>query len=241
MLMTVLPSCSSTSPIGTSGFLPESNRLQDRKDLPFKKSWQNPGTDLRVYGRTEVIPVNVEFLRLSDDSYSPKKMAKRRADVAELAFYSSEIFQRAFDKGRAHRIETGEILNSGKAVVCEIAITEFHPSKPIGNVVGYSLGVAGQALQRLALSASGSALRGSGFRGHITIEGLFRDLDSGEVVFMFADRHAGRASIANLKDFQKSAHAKAQLRIWAKQCASTLAKNPDQKIYRQLPIELKPW
>ena len=227
-----LTACGSTQPLGKSGFLPNSERLSKPKDLPFKRAWRDPAIDLRTFGAIQLAPVSTDHLHLSKrDRSDPKRVKKKTAAVSELARYAETTFKRTFDRAEA----------SGKPLVCEIAIVEFEPAKPLANVVGYSLGLAGQAVRQIVVSGGGTVVRSSGARGYIVIEARLRDASTGEVVFMFADAERGRASIVNIKDFQRMGHAKARIRTWAKQCLAAVRKDPEQKIYEEFLLDLKPW
>ncbi|MGK0187367.1 MAG: hypothetical protein ACI9R3_003154 [Verrucomicrobiales bacterium] len=237
-IVALLVSCGSTQTVGHSGFLPDPERLSRANDLPFDKDWRAPGIDLRKYSSVEVAEVSADFLHLTDENMSSKKMAVRRSQVGDLAQFTRSTFEGAF----ANQNLMGHDGAEGQGrLICELAIVEFTPSKPLGNVVGYSFGVAGQVVSKVLLGLTGTAIRGSGVRGHITIEGQFRDEATDNVVFMFADKQSGRPSLASIKNFQRSAHAKSQIKILARQCARALTKTPEKKIHRSLPVDLKPW
>lgn len=209
-------------------------------DLPFLKAWRKPGLDFERYEKIAFAPVITESLQryAREDEV---EFATRQAAAEELADFTVETFKETFANDKDKTFQVVEGSDDGDALVCELAIAEYTPTNRLGTTAGYGLGVAGQALREVFLTLQGTVLRGAGVRGQITMEGRLSEAASGQVVFRFADRESGRASLFNVKDFQQSGHARDQIRLWAKQLLAVMKKEEGQKILDPLPFELNPF
>lgn len=235
--------CGSLPEPGATGFLSNPELLQKQAGSPFKRSWKKPGTDLGGYNAVQIARVSTAHV-VSRRTRSVAKERQWRQDVERLAVYARTAFEnavRADQSGKLRLVDRGRTTNADRVLDCEIALVEYRPTRPLVNAAGYTLGVTGRAAQQLVVSGSGMVVRGSGARGATGIELQLRDAQTGECVFMMADREPGTASIANVKDFGRTLHSREQLRIWAKQIVLMLTSAEGTRIRDPFFFNLKPW
>ena len=237
----VFCNCSSTEfAPENSHFLQQASRLQAAEDVPFKKSWRSPDLDWSQYNKVVIAATSLDHLRHSPDIEGDPHRKAARNDAAEtLAEFAEAQFINTFTNDKKQRFEVVESPGPN-TLSCEVAITEFAPTKPLVNTAATAAGLAGSAMKEITMNAGGTVAKSTS-RGVIAVEVQFKDTQTGKTVFMFADRERGRPSLVNIKDFQKLGHAKAHIKTWAKQTLAVIHKKPLQRILDPLPVDLKPW
>jgi hypothetical protein len=101
----------------------------------------------------------------------------------------------------------------GNQLILQLALTEFTPTSPSGNVMKTAAGFVIGPLSSLASPWT---------KGTISIEGQLRDPETGRVVFQFADRESDPITIVSVRSFQSTAFAEIIIGQWAEQFAAAV-------------------
>lgn len=237
-LVLSLASCASARrfikarPVAPSGFLEQSADL--KSDAPetgafhLVRRTMSPAiikSALRKPTIT-VLPVDLRWLKPVR-----RTMAKVEQDnfgkawpVQQVAAMLQTKFQQSVNRFGQPR--------KGKRLVLHLALTEFTPTSPSGNVMKTAAGFVVGPL---------SALAGPAVNGTIAIEGQLRDPETGRIVFQFADRESDPLTIISVRSFQSAAWAEIIIGQWAEQFAIAVrspagVKLKDASIFRLNPL-----
>jgi hypothetical protein len=152
----------------------------------------------------QVLPVSLQYLQPMGKTMARMDQGKHGRDplAQKLAEYTRARFQQ--ETNRYAVPKSGNFLN------LHLAITEFTPTSPSGNVVRTA---AGFFIGPLSL------LGGPLVNGVVAIEGELRDPATGRIVFQFADREKDPVTIVSVRSFRPDAFAQIIVDQWAKQFA----------------------
>ncbi|HWB01989.1 MAG TPA: DUF3313 family protein [Verrucomicrobiales bacterium] len=152
----------------------------------------------------QVLPVDLGYLKPMGKTMARMDQGKHGRDplARRLADYTRARFQQ--------EVNRYAVPKRGNFLTLHLAITEFTPTSPSGNVLrtaaGFFIGPV-------------SLLGGRWTNGVIAVEGEVRDPATGRVVFQFADREADPLTIVSVRSFQPDAFARVIVDQWAKQFA----------------------
>lgn len=173
-----------------------------------------------------VLPVNLRWLkpvRQTMAKVEEEKFGKDRP-VQEVAALMQTKFQESVNRFG--------VPKKGNRLFLELALTEFTPTSPSGNVMKTAAGfVIGPV----------ASLAGRWVKGTIAVEGQLRDPETGRVVFQFADREGDPIAIVSVRNFQSAAWAEIIISQWAEQFAAAV-RNPtgvkikDASVFRLNPL-----
>lgn len=173
-----------------------------------------------------VLPVNLSWLKPVRNTMAKveeEKFGKERP-VQEVAALMQAKFQESVNRFG--------LPKKGNHLLLELALTEFTPTSPSGNVMktaaGFFIGPA-------------ASLAGRWIKGTIAIEGQLRDPETGRVVYQFADREGDPITIVSVRNFQSAAWAEIIIGQWAEQFAAAVrapggVKIKDASVFRLNPL-----
>ena len=214
-----------------SGYLskPELMTAQ-RERYPFNRVWLKPGVTKEQYDSIIVAQVNTGYL-LENTGWKAVNPANANLDkaVTELARYTEDAFIRALssEKNRSWQLAT---LPGPRTVVLELAIVELVPNKALLGAVGL---VAPAMISVPANVAKGTP--------SCAIEGRIRHSQTGEVLFMFADRRERQMRVVDVKAVTWWSHAKDIVQDWARESVLLLNTPADYQVKERSRFTLKPW
>jgi hypothetical protein len=173
-----------------------------------------------------VLPVDLSHLKPIGKTMARMDQGKhgREPLAQKLAAYTHTRFQQESDRyaapGRRNYLEL------------RLAITEFTPTSPTGNVVrtaaGFFIGPV-------------SMLGGPWVNGVVAIEGEVRDPETGRIVFQFADREKDPLTIISVRSFQPDAFARVIVDQWAKQFSQVIHSPPGTAVKDASFVRLNPF
>lgn len=219
-----------------SGFLQNDAILEEQDLYPFHKVWFAPNWNDASNASIVIQPVNTDFVKQSgwwakanikggDD--------KMNEDLANLATYTKDEFEKAFRKDKKQRFE---VLSSPRSdsLILELALVDVIPNKA-------SLGALGLAATVVAAPAGAAIAAKESAKGSVAIEGRFRDAGTGAVVAMWADREAGKFGPINLRRATWYGEAHKIIQEWAGQWVKIANAEPGEKVKDTRTFTLMPW
>ncbi len=218
-------------PVAPSGFLeqnadlladaPESGpfHLVKRTTSPalIKRAMRKPAITVLPVDLRWLKPVRRTMARVEQDTFGKEWPVKEVAAMLETKFQQS-----------VNRFGQPE---NGNRLFLQLALTEFTPTSPAGNVIKTA---AGFVIGPFSLLAS------PWVKGTIAIEGQLRDPETGRVVFQFADREGDPFTIVSVRDFQSAAWAEIIISRWAEQFAAAVRTPTGVKIKDASAFRLNP-
>jgi hypothetical protein len=224
-----------TKPAPSTGYLPDSVPMtEQRARFPFQRVWVKPGVDKDDYDRIVIGSVNTSYL-MENTGWKAANPGNTELDeaVEELAQYMQETFDRAFRDDPQHKFLMAN-QRGPHTLILQLAITEVVPAKAALGALGLVAPVVGQ-------TAVGIGSKAAAGKPSIAIEGRVLDGQTGEVLFMFADREERQWRPIDLKAMSWWGHAKPIIDDWARQCVE-LANTPSTyQVEDRSAFTLKPW
>lgn len=224
-----------TKPASDSGFLQESKPMQAETDrFPFQRVWVKPGISKYDYDYIMIAPVNTSYL-LENTGWKAVNPGNATLDSAakDLADYTEQKFREAFSSREANLIRLTDNRGPHTAVL-ELAIVELVPSKAVLGAIGLVAPVTGQPV----VGVGAKAVAG---KPSVAIEGRFKDSQSGEVLFTFADREERQWRVVDLKSVTWWGHAQPIINDWARQCVELTNTPKTYKVKDRSKFTLMPW
>ena len=218
-------------PVTPSGFLEQSADLKSDppETGPFHllRRTVSPATiksALRKPAIT-VLPVDLRWLKAMRSTMAKVEQQRfgKTWQVQEVAAMLQSKFQQSVNRfGQPQK---------GNRLLLQLALTEFTPTSPSGNVMKTAAGFVVGPLSSLASPWT---------KGTLSIEGQLRDPETGRVVFQFADRESDPVTIISVRNFKSAAWAEIIIGQWAEQFAAAVrapagVKVKDASIFRLNP------
>ncbi|NNL68142.1 MAG: DUF3313 family protein, partial [Myxococcales bacterium] len=195
-----------------SGFLQDNAKLEEQELYPFHKVWFASNWNDASNASLVVAPVNTDFVKQSGWWAKANLKGgdeKMNEDLANLAKYTQEEFQKKFREDKNKRFEVVSSPRSD-SLILELALVDVIPNKA-------SLGALGLAATVVAAPAGAAIAAKESAKGSVAIEGRFRDANTGAVVAMWADREAGKFGPINLRRATWYGEAHKIIQEWAGQ------------------------
>jgi hypothetical protein len=176
-------------------------------------------------------PVTIEHLAQSEWVRSQSTSAQMSVanDARELARYFNEQLRKEFQKNS--RLKYVDQPGPG-TVDAEFAIVDLRPSEAWLNAAGVAAG--------FVVPGSGAVASVVGERGHIAIEGRFRDSQSGQLLAMMADKEQDKLRPVNLAGAAWYHNSREHLRTWAKQLVQLSNSEIDTDVRDRSPVTISP-
>jgi hypothetical protein len=224
-------------PAADSGFLKHSARMtKDPEQYPFHRVWFAKGWNAPQYKSLVVKPVNTKYIDEPEGwAKVNSKKIRYEEDVAELARFTRETFQKAFREDKKKRFEVVD-KGRGDSLVLELALVEVVPNEAL---LG-ALGLAATASVVAAPVGTSVAAKESG-KGRVAIEARFRRARDGVVVAMFADREHGKFGPINVRRATWYGEAHKIIEEWAAQCVKAANADRGEQIGDTKTFTLRPW
>ncbi len=217
-----------------SGFLQENTQLEKQEIYPFHKAWFEPGWNGAEKRSIVIAPVNTSYVKAAGWwSKANLKGSKMEEDLANLATYTQEEFQKAFRKDKKERFEVLDTPRSD-SLVMELALVDVVPNKA-------TLGALGLAASVVAAPVGASIAAKESAKGSVAIEGRLRDQETGRIVAQWADREAGKFGPINLRRATWYGEAHKIVQEWAKQWVKIANAEPGEKVKDTRTFTLLPW
>ena len=172
-----------------------------------------------------VLPVDLRYLKPMRST-----MAKVEQDQFGKAWPVQEVATMMQSKFQQSVSRFGP-PQKGNRLFLELALTEFVPTSPSGNVMKTAAGFVVGPLSGLASPWT---------KGTLAIEGRLRDPETGKVVFQFADRESDPMTIVSVRSFKASAFAEIIVGQWAEQFAAAVRSPAGIKIKDAPVFRLNP-
>jgi hypothetical protein len=177
-------------------------------------------------------PVTTDFLITRGwwDNLNTADMGEYRKEVAEMALYIKQSFEKAFREDPRKRLA---IVDSPDAetIVYAFAITELVATKAHINAAGTALGIfvpGGGVVKAVA-------------KGSIAIEANVYDGGTNELLVAWADREQDRSSLFSFLDFSWYSHARDTVNNWAEQLVEGYNSPIDHTVEDRTPFTLNPF
>lgn len=217
-----------------SGFLAENQQLEKQEIYPFHKAWFSPGWNDPSKRTIVVAPVNTQYVKEAGWwSKTNLKGSKMEEDLANLATYTRDEFQKAFREDKNKRFTVVETPRDD-SLVMELALVDVVPNKA-------SLGALGLAATVVAAPAGAAIAAKESAKGSVAIEGRIRDAATGEVVAQWADREAGKFGPINLRRATWYGEAHKIVQEWASQWVKIANADAGEKVKDTRTFTLMPW
>ncbi len=220
-------------PAPDSGFLPAADHMpDDTKRFPFHRSWVTDSPIVRSrWNSIYIAPVDVS--RATNHSLwkgkSPERVESYRNEVLQVGEFMRTTFSKNLggQNGAPFRLVDAPASDS---LILEVAIVELTPTDVARSAVSTAL----------STFVPFGGLVGFRSLGAIAIEGILRDGETGEIVFMFADRERGKMAPISLNDFTYFSHARDIITDWASQLAVICSDPTVAYVRDSLPLTLLP-
>jgi len=215
-----------------AGFVPMS-QMSAREDLPFQKVWVKSGVDWKKYTKLYIAKVNTAYLMNANWWQQSVRSADMQKDVAEVAAYMHDMFQKAFREDANNRFKIVD-APTPDSLTLELALTELIPShvvmEALSLVAPYGSGVAVQA-----------AAKGSESKCTVAFEAKIIDSTGRQVLAMAADREQGKIAPINLNALTWYGEAHVIIDEWAGQFVKIANRRPGEVVEDSSPFTLSPW
>ncbi len=197
---------------------------------PFQKVRRttSPAVLKSAAHRPAITVLAVDLGHLKPMGKTMARMDQGKTGRDPLARNIAVLAQRRFQE-EANRYA---IPKKGNSLTLKLAITEFTPTSPSGNVVRTA---AGFFIGPLSL------LGGKWTNGVIAIEGELRDPSTGRIVYQFADRESDPLTFVSVRSFKADAFAKVIVDQWAKQFAQAVHTPAGTKVKDSPVLRLNPF
>ncbi len=162
-----------------------------------------------------VLPVDLRYLKPMRSTMAKVEQDKfgKAWPVQEVAAMMQSKFQQSVNR-------FGQPQKANRLFL-QLALTEFVPTSPSGNVMKTAAGFVIGPLSSLASPWT---------KGTLAIEGQLRDPETGKVVFQFADRESDPMTIVSVRSFKAAAFAEIIVTQWAEQFAAAVRSPAGVKI-----------
>jgi hypothetical protein len=233
-----LMSCASTrrmvkaKPAGQPATLAQSRDL--REDTPDGGPFQrvrrttSPAVMKSVARKPAIVVLPVDLGHLKPMGKTMARMDQGKTGRDPLAREIAALTQKRFQE-EANRYA---VPGKGNHLTLKLALTEFTPTSPSGNVVRTAAGLFIGPL---------SLLGGKWTNGVIAIEGELRDPATGRIVYQFADRESDPLTVVSVRSFRANAFAKVIVDQWAKQFAQAVHTPAGTKVKDAPVLRLNPF
>ncbi len=215
-----------------AGFVPMS-QMSSREDLPFQKVWVKSGVDWKKYTKLYVAKVNTSYLMNANWWQQSVRSADMQKDVAEVAAYMHDMFQKAFREDANNRFTIVD-TPTPDSLTLELALTELVPShvvmEALSLVAPYGSGVAVQA-----------AAKESDAKCTVAFEAKILASADKQVLAMAADREQGKFAPINLNALTWYGEAHVIIDEWAGQFVQIANRRPGEVVEDSSPFTLSPW
>ena len=236
LLIGALPGCSLLKRMAGKdpGFLSHEDNMKPMPErAPFDEVWiRDPEMLDKMkdsHKTVVVLPVVTAFVRdaIKKTGLPDSVKAERVEDAEELARYFEQRMKVSFATDDVLKVSDEPVPNS---FVWEIAITELEPTNTAVTVVATAAGAFIPGAGLLQRAASGS----------ITIQGIVRDGNTGDILAEFKDRQSDKVAPFTIKDFQMYAHARQAIDDWSEQFFQLASTTRDVKVEGALPVSINP-
>jgi hypothetical protein len=214
------------TPAPDAGFIKNPELLKKDPSMPFDDIWIKAGTDLRLYKKVYVAPVDAtHLLKMSWwDKFDLSQASAGTSSQAEAKYLTGWFRDKVVAAFKGDKAYGYQIVDSPdkETLIVELAIVEVVPTKVWLNSMSY-------------------AIAGAIDTGATAIEGRFRDGGNQEPIFSFKDKRAGPYSLVSIADLTWYMHAKDTLSDWADLFVEVCKKAPGEHVSSPLPFTLLPW
>ena len=227
-------------PAPDAGFLDQPKLMAADANGPFNRIYRNPKFQAKRFAELFVAPVNINHL-MAQNLWEKGTLATMnpqdvRKNIEFLAEYQRLAFIKAAkdDPQKHFRI----VDRPGPStLILEVAIVQLVPSKPELQAASY---VPGAGLIATGVMVAGSTLTQSEDQGKgvIAMEGRTRDGETGETVWMFADREHPPMAIVDFKALTWWEPAKPICDAWARQFVQLQNAKPGVNVKGKSSFEL---
>ena len=217
------------------GFLAHEKELKALPErVPFAEAWIRDDKAIdqlkTKYKSIVILPVITDFIK---EKYEGKDLPEgyvkdREEDAKELARYFQERMKVSFAEDNKLKVTEDYVPDS---FVWEIAIIDLEPTEPAVSVVAAAAGAFIPGAGLLQRAASGS----------ISIAGVIRDGNTGEIIAEFKDRQSDKIAPFTIKDFQMYAHARQAIDDWSTQFFKLATTNSSEKVEGSSAVTLSPF
>ncbi len=158
--------------------------------------------------------------------------ARYNRDVRTMAKYMDDTLREVFLADPLKRFEVTESPDA-ETIVYEFAIVELRPTKVTVSIIDTLIGifVPGGSLIKYVFTSKGS----------IAIELTARDGKNNEFLITAADRRVDQSSPCSMRDFEKYAHARKTVRLWAEELLKAWNTPDTIKIERPSVFTINPF
>ena len=228
---TALEGCKADKPKG-AGFTTAD--MDKAPQVPFHKTWHQPGFDLARYKKLYVAPVNTEYMLQQTEWQKGQHRPEIDAGVGELAKFTRETVEKDFRADPNHRYEViAEPNKDPDTLILEIAMTEIIPSKVVLTALGYvpfGVGLSISAIRTIPPDQSSAAF-----------EARLSDASTGQIILKVADRESEQFAPISVRGLTWYGRAKTMIEQWSKQFVQITNRKGDEVIKDPEPLTLKPW
>lgn len=222
-------------PAPEAGFIKDSDLLEKRSDMPFQKVWIKPGYEKSFYKELIVAPVNTQYMLEMDwlhKASAANWVSDVEEDIQELAKYFHDQVVKEFKGDVNHRFKVIEHIKQSqqRALRLELALIQIDPSVPVLHALGYASPVPG-------MSTAASVIN----RRSAAFEGRLRDLKTGEIVALFADRDTQDIGPIDVSRLTWYGPSKGIMRRWAKQFVQVANAKPGEAVTDPVAFTLMPF
>lgn len=209
----------------------------DSELKPFLSIWVDP----KRLGRDEAAIIRNKSLRLYIKPVTLKYLVatphteRHKTRIEELREYFDDMLLTEFQKREQENPILKLVPRSGPSTyTLEVAITSVRPTPVRTHVLSQGLG--------FVRKGAGILIEQFDPKGSISMEAKFTN-PSGRVIAELADYHEDRSAIIgfDIKDFEKFAHHRRNIKIWSRELAESFTSPKDAKVKGAPPVTLLPF
>ena len=207
---------------------------EEHEQYPFHRVWFEDSWNDPAYRTLVVAPVDITHVK--EASWWAKatlKGSRLDEDLANLAVYTQEEFQKAFREDEDQRFQVIEKAQEDSYVL-ELALVEVVPNKA-------ELGALGLAASVVAAPLGAGIAAKETAKGKIAIEGRWKRARDQQIVAEFTDREHGKFGPINLRRATWYGHAHGIIDEWAEQWVEVASSDPGEKVDDTRTWTLLPW
>jgi uncharacterized protein DUF3313 len=228
------------SPAPDSGFLENAEEMKENRErAPFNRVWVDPAFSASNYQSILVAPVNTDYA-LKESTWAKTNVRRLvtkdiKQDFAMISGEFHGIVVQRFTDSKQNRFAIVD-APTDDTMILELAITQLVPGKAFLGTIGLASWAAPAPVGVPVGMAAAYAQS-----GWMAIEGRVRDMKTGKVMAMFADREQSKTRVIDLEALTWYGNARESMSDWADQLV-LLANTPkDVKVDDSSAFTLKPW